>query len=75
MNFNKISCDIRRYCWLHIVVFVCVRSCSHLFVILVLFFFFVILEQKEEVLKKQRAEKEKLKAFREKVSIRLYCTH
>jgi len=39
MNFNKISCDIRRYCWLHIVVFVCVRSCSHLFVILVLFFF------------------------------------
>jgi len=54
---------------------VCVRSCSHLFVILVLFFFFVILEQKEEVLKKQRAEKEKLKAFREKVSIRLYCTH
>jgi len=36
------------------------------------FFFFAILEQKEEVLKKQRAEKEKLKAFREKVSIILY---
>lgn len=71
MNFDKISCDIRRYFWLHILVLVCVLSCSHLFVILV-FLFLAILEQKEEVLKKQRAEKEKLKAFREKVSIILY---
>jgi len=37
-------------------------------------FFFAILEQKEEALKNQRAEKEKLKTFREKVSIILYCT-
>jgi hypothetical protein len=36
--------------------------------------FFAILEQKEEILKKQREEKEKLKAFREKVSTILYHT-
>ena len=34
-------------------------------------FFFPNVEQKEEFLKKQREEKEKLKAFREKVSVDL----
>jgi uncharacterized membrane protein len=38
-------------------------------------FLFVILEQKEEILKKQREEKEKLKAFRETVSTTLHTGH
>lgn len=53
---------------------VCVRSFVQPSVCHTRVFFFAILEQKEEVLKKQKAEKEKLKAFREKVSIILYCT-
>ena len=63
-----------RYFWFHIVVLMCVCVRPAICLSYSCFFFFAILEQKEEVLKKQRAEKEKLKAFREKVSIILYCT-